>query len=313
MILSASRRTDIPAFYSDWFINRLKAGYVLVPNPMNANHFSKVPLTPELVDCIVFWTKNPEPMLDAGNYTLVKEMGYRFYTQFTVTPYDKDVEPGLPDKQEIIDNFCKLAELYGKESVDWRYDPIITQFFNKTFPVDWHIEQFEKLCGQLSTYTTRCVISFVDLYRKAEISCREVKMQDIMQMASAMGRIAKEHKIKIQTCAESVDLSSLGIEHGACIDKQKIEEICGYPIKIAKDATQRPECGCAQSVDIGTYNTCRMGCAYCYASSNWIIKTNKEDADSLVGDPYAPNSKISDCAKAVSLKDIENMGQTKLF
>lgn len=115
MILSASRRTDIPAFYADWFINRLKGGYVYIPNPRNPNRMGKVTISPENVDCIVFWTKNPLPMMD--KLYLIGEMGYQFYFQFTLTPYGKDVEKYLPDKSVLINTLKKLSQKLGKHRV----------------------------------------------------------------------------------------------------------------------------------------------------------------------------------------------------
>ena len=157
MIISASRRTDIPAYYSEWFFNRLKAGYVLVRNPMNIHKISKVSLSPKVVDGIVFWTKNPTPMLKR-----IPELEqYSYYFQFTLNPYGRDVELNVPSKgRVIIPAFRKLSKLIGRERVIWRYDPII---INKKYTIEYHCKYFRILASKLSEYTERCTISFVDL------------------------------------------------------------------------------------------------------------------------------------------------------
>ena len=162
MIISVSRRTDIPAFYSEWFFNRLKAGEVLVRNPMNARQISKIKLTPDAVDGIVFWTKNPAPMLD--RLYLLKD--YIYYFQFTLNAYGKEIESGVPSKNRfVIPTFQRLSDLIGPDRIVWRYDPI---FLNETYTIDYHIYYFEKLARRLSPFTRKCTISFLDSYRNIE-------------------------------------------------------------------------------------------------------------------------------------------------
>jgi hypothetical protein len=262
MIISASRRTDIPAFYSGWLVNRLRAGYVLVRNPMNHALISKVILSPDVVDCIVFWTKDPLDML--GRLDTIDEMGYRYYFQFTLTPYDRSVERGLRDKEEIIGTFCELSDRIGKERVVWRYDPII---LNDTYGPEYHREQFARLCERLAGYTDQCVISFVDRYPKLRTDVvKEIGRDEMAELASMISSAAEGCGITVKACCEGSFLNEYGIGQAHCIDKTLIERICGYSLDIKKDRNQRDSCGCYESVDIGVYNTCRNGCMYCYAN-----------------------------------------------
>ena len=267
MILSVSRRTDIPAFYTPWFMNRLREGFVLVRNPMNYHQVSKVFINPEVIDCIVFWTKNPEPLMpylgEIGN-------SYPFYFQFTLNAYQRNMEPGLPTVEKRTDTLQRLSDLIGPERVVWRYDPIL---ITDKYTIAWHTEQFGKLAGALQGYTNRCVLSFIDLYDRVKthmkgFDIRECTDEEMIQTAKAFSGIAADNGIQLQTCAEKVDLQEYGISHGSCIDGALIESIIGWKLKAKKDPNQRSECGCIESIDIGQYNTCRHGCRYCYANYN---------------------------------------------
>ncbi len=264
MILSASRRTDIPAFYSEWFFNRLQAGFVDVRNPMNIHHVSRIEISPDVLDCIVFWTKNPSPMLERIN----ELSRFNFYFQFSVNPYSVEIEKNVPIKKEIINTFIRLSDIIGAGKVVWRYDPIL---LSPHINIEYHIKYFEKLARRLSGYTNRCVISFIDLYKKTisntkDLCIQELKEDEMRLVARRIEEIAFSYGIKVQSCSESIELSDLGIDHGCCIDKELIEEICGYKIDAKKDKNQRKECGCIESVDVGAYNTCLHKCAYCYAN-----------------------------------------------
>lgn len=266
MILSVSRRTDIPAFYSEWFFNRLREGFVDVRNPMNIHQVSRVKITPDIVDCIVFWTKNPKAMLAR----LDELNDYKYYFQFTLNPYDKGIESGVPVKAEIIMAFKELSSRIGSDRVVWRYDPIL---ITGEIDVAYHIRYFEELARRLSGFTRRCVISFVDLYKKTSantrhLNLREPSEKEILAIAEAFVKISDHYGLEIVTCSENVDLLNLGIEHGHCVDPALIEGICGYGIDARKDKNQRTECGCIESIDVGAYNTCCHGCAYCYANFN---------------------------------------------
>lgn len=274
MIISISRRTDIPAFYADWFYNRLRAGYLLVRNPMNLRNVSKVRLTADVVDAFVFWTKNPLPMARRLDELAV----YPYYFQFTLTGYGADIEPGVPDKRRVLlPAFKDLAARLGKKRVIWRYDPI---FFSVKYTPEYHFACFEVLAAELHNSTERCVISFMDSYRNTkrnaqQLDAIELSREEVYVFAGQLARIAAKYGIKLQTCAESMDLTMFGITPSACIDKELLEDIGGFKLDVKKDANQRAECCCAASIDIGAYNTCPGGCLYCYANYNVpLVQTN---------------------------------------
>lgn len=265
MILSVSRRTDIPNYYSEWFYNRIKEGYLYVRNPMNAHQISKIILSPEVVDCIVFWTKNPEPM-----FSRLDELdAYKYYFQFTLTGFGNDIECNVPNKKEhMIPIFQKLAGKIGKEKVIWRYDPII---FTDKYTPEYHLRAFQQIAGELKGFTSKCVISFVDIYTKNKknmnaMNSYSLPEEELAAFAAQIASMAKDNDIRVASCAEAIDLSACGIEHNCCIDRELIEQIIGCKIRADKDKNQRKECGCVESVEIGTYNTCKNGCAYCYAN-----------------------------------------------
>lgn len=298
MILSASRRTDIPCFYSEWFVDRLRAGYVLTTNPMNPHQVSRIYLTPEKIDCIVFWTKDPANILE--KLPVIDALGYQYYFQFTLTPYGKELETNLRDKKEMIATFQKLSVRIGREKVLWRYDPII---INDTLTIDYHLTHYRKLCQELQEYTDICTISFVDGYRKLNKMIHnkllyEISEAQMYQIAAAFSGIAKEYGIELRACCEQLDFSKDGILPAACIDRQIVERITGHSIPVKKDKNQRAGCGCLQSVDIGVYNTCRNGCVYCYANYSQgtverNIRMHNPNSELLIG-TIATNSIIKD-------------------
>jgi hypothetical protein len=264
MIISASRRTDIPSYYSEWFFNRLKEKIVCVRNPFNMRQVSEINLDPEFVDCIVFWSKNPKPMLSM----LQSLKDYRYYFQFTLNPYDSDIEAGLPPKTEIIETFKRLAGIIGPKKVIWRYDPIL---INGKYNAAYHIDEFGKLAGALKGYTEKVTFSFIDFYKKITEKIKALGIIEISTevknvIARKFSEIAKINNLSIDTCAEDIDLSEYGIAHARCIDDRLISEITGCNLLAEKDRNQRPECGCVKSVDIGKYNSCLNGCVYCYAN-----------------------------------------------
>ncbi len=267
MILSVSRRTDIPNYYSEWFLKRLKEGDLYVRNPINPHQVSRVLLSPDVVDCIVFWTKNPQPLLQR----LSELHPYSFYFQFTLTGFGRDMEPYMPDKKAVmIPIFQRLSEEIGKEKVIWRYDPIL---FNATYTPEYHLNAFEQIAKKLRGYTLKCVISFVDIYRKNEKNLRAcgsyaLPENQLIPFGTALVQIAGENDIKVASCAEKLDLSVCGIEHNCCIDQRLMEQIVGCRMKAGKDKNQREACGCLESVDVGAYHTCKSGCIYCYANSS---------------------------------------------
>ncbi len=265
MIISASRRCDIPSHFGKWFVNRLQEGFVLVQNPYNTKRFSKVMLTPEAVDIIVFWTKNPLPFLQY--LPKIDALGYPYYFEFTLTPYGKDTERNLPEKEILLDAFITLSHNLGKNRVVWRYDPIV---IDEQHNIAYHEEKFSYMARRLCGSTNRCVISFVDGYknvtqRMGKNPSDAVSRSNVHEISGLFSKIAKENGMEVVTCSEKYNLEKYGVQHGACIDKERIESILGCKIVEKKDKNQREECLCLESIDIGTYNCCANGCCYCYA------------------------------------------------
>ena len=271
MIISASRRTDIPAFYSEWFMNRIKAGFLLTKNPFNTHQVKKISLLPGDVDVIVFSTRNPSKLLKHLPY--LDSLGYRYYFQYTITGYGKELETATVHPYKAIDTFKKLSAQIGKNKVIWRYDPIIMS--NHT-PLKEHLRLFEKIANNLVGYTNKVVISFADLYKKTESNLNKIEglqyydilndKNELLTLCSGLSKIAESYGLKIETCAEELDIEQFGISRGKCIDDQLIKNVFNIDVNTTKDSGQRLECGCVKSVDIGTYNTCLHGCTYCYAT-----------------------------------------------
>ena len=234
---------------------------------MNPKQVSKIELTPNTVDCFVFWTKNVTPMLER----LDELKDYNYYFQYTITSYGKDVEKGILDKGQVIESFKKLSNIIGKNKVILRYDPIL---LSNKYTINYHCKAFDRLCSKLYKYTEKCVISFVDLYKKTERNTKELNLmpmsiENIKEISKRLSIIANKYGLSLETCSEGYDLTEFGIKKGKCIDDKLISEIIGYEVKAKKDDTQREVCGCVKSVDIGQYNTCRHHCLYCYANFNY--------------------------------------------
>ena len=267
MIISVSRRTDIPNYYSEWFLNRTKEGFVLVRNPVNFRQISRIRLAPDVVDGIVFWTKNPAPIISR----LPELDEYMYYFQFTLTPYGKDIEPNIPEKSRVLAVFKRLSEMIGPDRVIWRYDPIL---INEKYTVAYHLDAFGRMAEELRNYTRKVTISFVDEnYRGVKLSLRKLALSPFsvetqVDLASRLAEIARSCGLAIDACAEKIDLQRFGIEHARCIDDRLFEKLLGCRLNVDRDKNQRPECRCATSIDIGMYNTCFNGCLYCYANYN---------------------------------------------
>lgn len=311
MIISASRRTDIPAFYSQWFFNRLREGYALVPNPFDPKAISRVSLDPAVVDCIVFWTKNPAPMLPR----LGELDAYKYYFQFTLNPYGADIENRLPPRAKRIETFKRLSDRIGRERVVWRYDPILT---NAKYDVDFHCEAFAQIAHALRDHTETCMLGFIDHYRHIRsavgaLGIEPLRREEIERMAVSFRRTIASTPILLNTCTVKVDLRHLDIPSGLCVDGELVERIAGYPIAARKDKNQRHICNCLESIDIGTYESCLNGCVYCYA-----IKGNYNTAEynRRKHDPASPlmigHVREGDVVKERPVKSLRS-DQYKLF
>ena len=308
MILSVSRRTDIPAFFPRWFMERVREGFVLARNPMNHGQVSRISLSPEVVDCIVFWTKNPAPLLP-----YLDEIGARFpfYFQFTLNAYERDAEPNVPPLDERMGTLRALAGKIGRERLVWRYDPVL---LSPKYDEAWHIETFGRLAREIAPYAGRCVFSFLDFYPKIAKGLRAIdgrvcKEAEMDALAKAFGEAARENGLPIAACAEAGDYSAYGVERGRCVDPELIGRLTGRDIRAAKDKNQRPECGCAESVDVGAYNTCRHGCRYCYANfsaeSTAARVARHDEASPLLVGHVEPGDKVTE-RKMNSCAEIED-------
>lgn len=295
MIISASRRTDIPAFYTPWFMNRIKEGFLLTRNPFNAHQIRKVSLRPEDVEAIVFWTRNPEKLIPYLSEYKINSKEFNYYFQYTITGYPRSLEKSVPNRHQAIETFCKLSEMIGPRRVIWRYDPII--IVQNLVDINEHKRLFSDIAASLKGKTNRVVISFADFYKKTKrnlnkkgLQCRdllddnEALNEALIDLVKYMVDIAKTNNLEIQSCAEAIELANIGIEHGKCIDDKLLKEVFGLSLDSKKDKYQRKECGCIKSVDIGQYNTCPHGCSYCYANfSEKVVAKNKE-----LHDPNSP-------------------------
>ncbi|MDR0527669.1 MAG: DUF1848 domain-containing protein [Spirochaetaceae bacterium] len=306
MIISASRRTDIPAYYSEWFFNRIKERFVYIRNPV-IRQISKINIEPELVDCIVFWSKNPEPLISGLN--LIKE--YAYYFQFTLNPYDSDIETGSVCKNKLIETFKKLSDATGPQKVIWRYDPVL---LNKKYNILYHIDKFYEFAGKLKGYAEKVTFSFMDFYKKTEEAVKSLGINEITNeekntIAANFSLAAKENNFDIDSCAEDIDLSKYNISHAKCIDAELITKITGNCFSVKKDKNQRHECGCVESIDIGEYNSCLNGCVYCYANRSQSVccdnfKTHNPFSALLTGE--ANSGSIVKERKMLSLRVVKS-------
>ncbi len=262
MILNTGSRTDIPAYYSDWFYNRIADGYVLVRNPYYPTQITKYLLNPEVIDVMVFCTKNPTPML--GRLSFLS--GFDTFWFVTITPYGKDIEPHVPPKEQVIHSFQRLSEIVGSGRMSWRYDPI---FITDRYSIDYHIEQFAQMAKTLSGYTSQCVVSFIDLYEKTKRNFHGVRsVTDTEQeiLISAFSEIAKENNLQIHLCCENAGLVRENVDADGCMSQAVLEKALGCKLHVPKKKSARNECSCLLGADIGAYNTCGHGCLYCYAN-----------------------------------------------
>lgn len=276
MIISASRRTDIPAFYAQWFINRVRAGYCAVPNPFNARQVARVSLAPADVDAIVFWTRGPRPLL--RHLDELDSRGYRYYFQHTLLNNPRWLDQHGPAFPAALDTFRRLAERVGSARVVWRYDPLV---LSDQTPPAFHVEAFGRIAAALRGSTRRAVISLMTPYRKAQrrLDAAEraagarltfpaaLPAGAVERLARQLQQIAADNGMALVSCADENGLARFGVAAGKCVDDRLLRDLFGLDVPAAKDPGQRAACGCVPSRDIGMYDSCLFGCAYCYATS----------------------------------------------
>ena len=282
MILNISGRTDIVAFYTSWLMKRYKEGFVDVRNPIYPKLVSRIYF--EDVDMIVFCTKNPHPILP-----YLKEIKQPILFQVTLTPYQKDIEPNVKDKKQILEDIKRIANILGKEQVYVRYDPIL---LSEKYNLEYHKKAFLKLCRELEGFITRIIISFIDDYQNVRknmgiLKIKNFTQEDFKMIGESFSVIAKKHGITVQTCGEYNTLEEYGFLVDDCVSRSLAKKITGKDYPKWKGRNNK-YCGCARMVDIGSYNTCNHLCKYCYANydENKIeenIKNHDDNSSMLVG------------------------------
>lgn len=313
VIVSASRATDIPAFYADWFFDRLEKGYSVWTNPFNG---AKSYVSYARTRLVVFWSKNPRPLLP--HLEKLREKGIRCYLHYTLNDYETEgLERGIPPLDERIDTFLRFSELLGKELVIWRFDPLIR---TDRIGVEELLRKAERIGDRLRGHTRKLVFSFADIrtyrsvqgnLRRNDIRWREFDERQMLDAAAGLAELNKKWGYTLATCGERIDLSQFGVRRNKCIDDELIvRQFADDPLlmdflgverdglfgpetvvrKNAKDKGQRPFCGCIASKDIGEYDTCPHQCAYCYANrsdgkaaENYRLHRTRPDAETITG------------------------------
>ena len=282
MILFASGRTDIPAFYSNWFVNRVNAGFVDVRNPFNPKLVSRINFSD--VDLAMFCSKNPLPMIDKLDVLKVPVLFH-----VTITPYGREIEPNIPDKKLVIEGVKKLSLKLGADNVILRYDPI---FLSDKYSVDYHIRAFDKLCKSLNGYVNKIIVSFMDEYKNVRsnkniLKYRAFTSEDYKKIGEAFSKSARDNWMSVQTCFEDNDLTQYGFIKGECLSRELAYILTGKKFK-SSNVRKEKKCECVQMVDIGDYNSCMHMCKYCYAnydekvvSSNF--KRHNDNSSLLIG------------------------------
>lgn len=282
MILFASGRTDIPAFYSNWFVNRVNAGFVDVRNPFNPRLVSRINFSD--VDLIMFCSKNPLPMIDKLDVIKVPVLFH-----VTITPYGKEIEPNIPDKRLIIEGVKRLSLKLGTDNVVLRYDPI---FLSDKYSIDYHIRTFDKLCKNLNGYVNKIIVSFMDEYKNVRknkniLKYRVFTKDDYKMIGNAFSKSARDNGMVVQTCFEDEDLTEYGFVKGECLSHELAYILTGKKFK-SSNVRKEKKCECVQMTDIGDYNSCLHMCKYCYAnydekivSSNF--KMHDDNSSLLIG------------------------------
>ena len=270
-IISASRRTDIPAFYSRWLLNRLRTGFCHSLNPFNGKVY-RVSLRPEDCLALVFWSRDPRPLLP--HLERLQAQGYRFYFHISINGYPQAIETNNPPLERAIATFQRLSQSLTAEFVQWRYDPIL---LSDITPTAYHLKQFDRLSQQLAGYTQRCYFSFVNFYGKTERNLKKVSnqqnisfqrptLEEKQSLAQQLSQIAASRNITLYSCCDDT-LVGEKIEKSRCIDIDIVRKL--HPVALSlKAAPTRQDCGCIESIDIGAYHTCGFGCTYCYATTS---------------------------------------------
>lgn len=310
MIINTGMRTDIPAFYSEWLMNRIHEGFVYVRNPYYMLQVSRYDLSPEVVDCLAFCTKNPHPML---KYLDELKEKYNMFWFVTITPYGEDIEPNVPSLDKVISDFKVLSLKLGKNTVALRYDPI---FFSEEWTIEKHIRSFEYILKELEGYTEDVTISFLDMYEKVKKNApniRPPRPDEEQVIAKEFARIGEKYNMTIHGCCENPNLKDLGIDISGCMSKEIVEKAINMKLNTPKNLSKRlndgkQTCNCVMGNDIGAYNSCMHLCTYCYANlDKELVKQNykKHNPNSpfLIGEPTNEDRITSSKQKSWRLKE----------
>lgn len=309
MIINTGSRTDTVQYYTKWLLKRFEEGFVYSRNPLFPSKVTRYELDPDVLDCVIFCSKNYEPILP-----YIKSITYKFNTYFhyTITAYGKDIEPNVPSIDKSIETLIKLSEIVGKKRIAWRYDPIL---LTENYTKEIHYETFNYMAQKLSPYIDRCIFSFVEMYKKLKTNMPEIILltdNNKVEIAKNIGLIAKEHNIIIQTCAEAENYEKYGILSSGCMTADILGAANDITFKKLKHSGNRKGCKCMENRNIGDYDTCPNGCRYCYANQNPKIamenfKKHNPDFDMILGnlketDEITQSSQKSFIGKSIQQK-----------
>jgi len=311
MIINTGSRTDTVQYYTKWLLKRFKEGFVYSRNPLFPSKVTRYELTPDILDCVIFCSKNYEPILP-----YIKSITDKFNTYFhyTITAYGKDIEPNVPYIDKSIETLIKLSEIVGRQRIAWRYDPIL---LTENYTKEIHYKTFDYMTEKLSPYIDRCIFSFVEMYKKLKTNMPEIILltnSDKQEIAENIGAIAKKYNMTIQTCATVEKYEKCNIQISGCITTDILEKANNIAFKKLRHSGNRKGCGCVENRNIGDYDTCPNGCRYCYANQNPEIamknfKKHNSDFDMILGNLKETDEVIQGSQKSY----LKQTFQQKLF
>ncbi len=283
MIISASFRTDIPAFYAHWFLQRLNAGFADVRNPYGGQVY-RVDLSPGAATGVVFWTRNLQPLFTLGGFEALRAQGWPVVVQATVVNYPRMLDRSVIAWDTAVEQLRRVAAQYGPRAVVWRYDPIV---LTSLTPIDWHRDNFAHLCRALCGVTDEVATSFVEPYRKTSRNMAAAaraggftwhlpENEEKRSVLAALAMVAADHGLRLTVCTQPALEGVAGTRPARCVDAGRLSDVAGRPIA-ARRKGNRPGCYCDESRDIGAYDTCPHGCAYCYAVSVRAVARRRHD------------------------------------
>ena len=295
MIINVGGRTDIVNYYTPWLLNRLSEGYAYSRNPFARENVYKLSLKPEDVDCLLFCSKNYQPIL--------KHIGdidekYNILCNYTITAYGKDIEPKVPSINQSIKTLKRLSDIVGSNKILWRYDPIL---LTEKYTIEKHLETFEDIVEKISPLVYRCIFSFVDMYKKVEENMPEIiplTKEDKVKLLKGIGEISERFNLYTQSCATNESYEKYNIHAAGCTTREILEQAHNVVYKNVKGTGIRENCHCIPSRDIGAFNSCLSECKYCYANRKPeipknVIKLHDEKSPLLLGH-LKENDKLTD-------------------